>query len=173
MPTPRIPPDDQRCMKTTSDGKRCRRLRVPGDTLCGPHGIRAFQRDNPMNMFVELVARDDRLDTARGINTVLGRVLRAFAANQIPARTASTMIYNCQWLLLSLPYLHKEEDREAAAEPVNPILRSDPEAILAGIAETLKKSIKNPAEEVPAAPLAGAARLAPDRSRSIAQEALP
>ena len=137
----RIPPDNERCMHTTSDGKRCRHRRLSGESLCGPHWNRAHERDNPMTMIIDLVRPDDQLDTARGVNAVLARVLKALTCNQIPTRTASTIAYICQLLLLSLAYLHKEADRQAVAESEHPILGADPESILAGLAETLQRSI--------------------------------
>lgn len=106
--------DEKRCWHTTIDGRRCRMERMETHPeLCFYHWQQQEELAEALKNSMQIVSPRAKLSTARGINRVLGNILKAHAQGKIPARSAATMSYTCQLLLLSLPYLIKERAAEA------------------------------------------------------------
>lgn len=113
-----ITPEDKRCWHVTLDGKRCRMDKLEQHpSLCYYHWEREQQMADAMKFSAQVVPPRARLNTARGINRVLGNVLKALSQGKIPARSAAGMAYIGQLLLLSLPYLQKERAQRQELAP--------------------------------------------------------
>lgn len=145
MPT-RIPSNHRRCQYTTAIGKRCRLARLPGDnTLCFFHYSRAQSRriePHPALVAAEILSPGEPLDSAQAVNAALTRVFRLVAEGRLSTRHATALAYLGQLILATLPHLQ----REAPAEPAHGLLGSDPEAALAELAQTLRRSVESDTE---------------------------
>jgi hypothetical protein len=98
------------CQFGFSDGRRCRMLRHKNHTtLCLFHAHAEHQLLESHRLGAEMAATftGDFL-TAADINHVMGKVFTALAQNRIPQRTAATLAYLGQVMLLSLPMAKKE-----------------------------------------------------------------
>lgn len=105
-------PDPNRCAFETSDGRRCRLPRsATHASLCVFHSREEQQLVESQKIGAELAATisGDFL-TATDINYALGKVFTAAAQNRIPVRTAHTLAYLGQLLLMSLPAVKREFD---------------------------------------------------------------
>jgi hypothetical protein len=98
------------CQFAFSDGRRCRMLRHKNrTTLCLFHAHAEHQLLESHRLGAEMAATftGDFL-TAADINHVMGKVFTALAQNRIPQRTAATLAYLGQIMLLSLPMAKNE-----------------------------------------------------------------
>ena len=98
------------CHYTFSDNRRCRMLRQTNHpTLCPFHARDEQQLLESHNLGAEIATSytGDYL-TAADINHVLSKVFTALAQNRIPQRTAATLAYLGQVMLLTLPLAKKE-----------------------------------------------------------------
>ena len=98
------------CEFAFSDGRRCRMLRHKNHTtLCLFHAHAELQLLESHRLGAEMAATftGDFL-TAADINHVMGKVFTALAQNRIPQRTAATLAYLGQVMLLSLPMAKNE-----------------------------------------------------------------
>ena len=98
------------CEFAFSDGRRCRMLRHKNHTtLCLFHAHAEHQLLESHRLGAEMAATftGDFL-TAADINHVMGKVFTALAQNRIPQRTAATLAYLGQVMLLSLPMAKNE-----------------------------------------------------------------
>jgi len=145
--------DDKRCWHTTIDGRRCRMERMETHPeLCFYHWQREEELADALKNSAQIVSPRAKLSTARGINRVLGNILKAHAQGKIPARSAATMAYTCQLLLLSLPYLIKERAAEKEKEKRLQDVRSIPLSrgvgrVLDAVIETEGAATTTPEEE--------------------------
>jgi hypothetical protein len=133
-----LPPDSQRCLYTTSDGKRCRSPRMEGDTtLCGPHYFNTARRSRKQTLDpaleYELLGPDQRLDSAQAVNDFITRIVRAVIAGRLATRHASVLAYTAQLAISSLPQLQKE----LASQPQT-LLAPHPDVALETLAQTLQ-----------------------------------
>ena len=144
-----IPTDNRSCQHTTSDGRRCRSARLPGDhTLCFYHYNRAQNIDtapHPAFVAAEILPPEEGLDSAHAINAALTRVFRCLVEGRLSTRYATTLAYVGQLCISTLPGL----EREAAQAPPQP-LGADPDVVIADLAQTLRRSIPARAEASPA-----------------------
>ena len=108
-----------------------------------------------------------RSDDAQSVNAALTRVFRLVAEGRLSTRHASTLGYVAQLIIATLPSL----EREAAAQPVHPLFRSDPDAILVELAQTLKRGVAPAAAPRPAAAPAPASEDGPPADRRAGQPA--
>ena len=135
-----IPPDAERCQYTTSDGKRCRSVRLKGDhTLCFFHFSRAQNKTiepHPAFVAAEILPPEMALDSPRAVNDALTRIFRAVLEGRLPPRHANTLTYVVQSVLPTLPHLQ----REAVPAPTHELLGANPDATLAELAQVLRKS---------------------------------
>jgi hypothetical protein len=98
------------CQYTFSDNRRCRMLRqINHPTLCAFHARDEQQLLESHNLGAQIATSytGDFL-TAADINHVMGKVFTALAQNRIPQRTAATLAYLGQVMLLSLPMAKNE-----------------------------------------------------------------
>lgn len=139
-----VPPDNERCTYTTADGKRCRYPHAGTETdLCGTH-LRDAARDNiaaavaadQAAVGAEILPPGEYLDTATAINAALTRLFRCVLQGRVANRQAAILAYVGQLLISTLPGMV----REAANAPKHPVLGSDPEAVFAEIARSLRSS---------------------------------
>ena len=135
-----IPSDAERCQYTTSDGKRCRSVRLKGDhMLCYFHFARAERKTtepHPAYVAAEILPPEVALDSPRAVNDALTRIFRAVLEGRLSPRHANTLTYVVQSALPTLPYLQ----REAVPAPGHELLGVDPDAALAELAQTLRRS---------------------------------
>ena len=135
-----IPSDAERCQYTTSDGKRCRSVRLKGDhMLCYFHFSRAESKPaepHPAYVAAEILPPDQALDSAQAVNAALTRVFRLVIEGRLSPRHATALTYVVQSILPTLPHLA----REAVPEPAHELLGVDPDAALAELAQALRKS---------------------------------
>lgn len=104
--------EPNRCAFETSDGRRCRLPRsATHASLCVFHSREEQQLLEARKLGSEIAAplTGDFL-TAMDINYVLGKVFTAVAQNRLPVRTAHTLAYLAQLMLMSLPAIKKEFD---------------------------------------------------------------
>ncbi|MGH9792241.1 MAG: hypothetical protein ACRD5W_13615 [Candidatus Acidiferrales bacterium] len=139
-----VPPDNERCTFTTADSKRCRYPRAGAETnLCGTH-LRDAARDaasaallaDQAAIGAEILPEGESLDTATAINAALTRLFRCVLEGRVANRQAAILAYVGQLLISTLPGMV----REAANAPKHPLLGSDPEAVFAEIARSLRSS---------------------------------
>jgi hypothetical protein len=98
------------CQFAFSDNRHCRMLRQKNHpTLCLFHARAEQQLLESHNLGAEIATSftGDFL-TAADINHVMSKVFTALAQNRIPQRTAATLAYLGQVMLLSLPMAKKE-----------------------------------------------------------------
>ena len=98
------------CQFAFSDNRQCRMLRHKNHaSLCLFHAHAEHQLLESHRLGAEMAATftGDFL-TAADINHVMGKVFTALAQNRIPQRTAATLAYLGQVMLLSLPMAKKE-----------------------------------------------------------------
>ena len=110
--TSRKSSEPNRCAFETSDGRRCRLPRsATHASLCIFHSREEQQLLESEKLGAEIASpiTGDFL-TATDINYVLGKVFTAVAQNRIPVRTAHTLAYLGQLMLMSLPSVKKEFD---------------------------------------------------------------
>ncbi len=103
-------PDPNRCAFETSDGRRCRLPRsATHASLCVFHSREEWQLLESRKLGSEIAATPtgDFL-TATDINYALGKLFTAVAQNRFPARTAHTLAYIAQLMLVSVPAVKKE-----------------------------------------------------------------
>lgn len=108
--TSRKASEPNRCAFETSDGRRCRLSRsATHASLCVFHSREEQQLLEAQKLGSEIAAplTGDFL-TAMDINYVLGKVFTAVAQNRLPVRTAHTLAYLAQLMLMSLPAIKKE-----------------------------------------------------------------
>lgn len=103
-------PEPNRCAFETSDGRRCRLPRsATHASLCVFHSREEQQLLESRKIGDELAATiTGNFLTATDINYALGKVFTAASQNRIPARTAHTLAYLGQLLLMSLPDVKHE-----------------------------------------------------------------
>ena len=107
MTEPRNP---EFCQFAFSDNRQCRMLRHKNHaSLCLFHAHAEHQLLESHRLGAEMAATftGDFL-TAADINHVMGKVFTALAQNRIPQRTAATLAYLGQVMLLSLPMAKNE-----------------------------------------------------------------
>jgi hypothetical protein len=114
--------------------------------LCFYHWQRQEEQAEAMKHAAQIVGPRARLNTARGINRVLGNLLKAQAQRKITGNAAAKMAYTCQLLLFSLPYLFQERALEVQQER-NRLQAAELEAIAREFPGTL-----TPLENPPAPP---------------------
>jgi hypothetical protein len=104
------PPEPNRCAFETSDGRRCRLPRSASHaSLCAFHSREEKQLVESEKLGTELAATvTGNFLTATDINYALGKVFTAASQNRIPMRTAHTLAYLGQLLLMSLPDVKQE-----------------------------------------------------------------
>ena len=122
--TSRKASEPNRCAFETSDGRRCRLPRSCNHaSLCLFHSREEQQLLESEKLGAEIASpiSGDFL-TATDINYVLGKVFTAVAQNRIPVRTAHTLAYLGQLMLMSLPAVKKEFDFEYKFETWNNML---------------------------------------------------
>jgi len=98
------------CQFAFSDNRQCRMLRHKNHaSLCLFHAHAEHQLLESHRLGAEMAATftGDFL-TAADINHVMGKVFTALAQNRIPQRTAATLAYLGQVMLLSLPMAKNE-----------------------------------------------------------------
>jgi hypothetical protein len=98
------------CQFAFSDNRQCRMLRHENHaSLCLFHAHAEHQLLESHRLGAEMAATftGDFL-TAADINHVMGKVFTALAQNRIPQRTAATLAYLGQVMLLSLPMAKNE-----------------------------------------------------------------
>lgn len=110
--TSRKASEPNRCAFETSDGRRCRLPRsATHASLCSFHSKEEQQLVESGKVGAELAATlSGNFLTATDINYALGKVFTAAAQNRIPVRTAHTLAYLGQILLMSLPAVKSEFD---------------------------------------------------------------
>lgn len=152
--TSRKDSEPDRCAFETSDGRRCRLPRsATHASLCIFHSREEQQLLEAQKLGSEIAApiSGDFL-TATDINYVLGKLFTAVAQNRVPVRTAHTLAYVAQLMLLTLPSVKKEFDFNYKFEAWNNMLNkavrlsppppdpaipvTEPSQDLAAIAET-------------------------------------
>ena len=139
-----VPPDGRRCTFTSKHGKRCRSVRVEGDTLCYFHFSRTQRQKpepDPGLVAAEILSPEQALDSAQAVNTALTRVFRLVLQGRLSTRHATTLGYVAQLILFSVPQMQ----RQAQAELAHQLLGSDPEAALTNLAHALRRSVGKPA----------------------------
>lgn len=166
----KIPSDQERCLHTRSNGYRCRRERLPGQSLCGPHSRlsprqaarNARQHDDVLRDYfsAEIASqlfpskRDRRLDSAHAINRFLARVVCMIAENKINAKTGSALCYAGQTLLASLPHVTRERDQQAQTDShlvFTPAQLASAAGLIESLADELQASGHGPWTELVAA----------------------
>lgn len=110
--TPRKASEPNRCAFETSDGRRCRLPRsATHASLCAFHSHEEQQLLESRKLGSEIAAPlTGNFLTATDINHVLGKVFTAVAQNRLPVRTAHTLAYLAQLMLMSVPAIKKEFD---------------------------------------------------------------
>lgn len=105
-------PEPNRCAFETSDGRRCRLPRSASHaSLCVFHSREEQQFLESQKLGAEIASPiSGNFLTATDINYVLGKVFTAVAQNRIPVRTAHTLAYLGQIMLMSLPAAKQEFD---------------------------------------------------------------
>lgn len=104
--------EPNRCAFETSDGRRCRLPRsATHASLCAFHSHEEQQLLESRKLGSEIAAPlTGNFLTATDINHVLGKVFTAVAQNRLPVRTAHTLAYLAQLMLMSVPAIKKEFD---------------------------------------------------------------
>ena len=106
-----------RCNFYYRDGRRCRMLKVEGHPeFCFEHWQRGEQQDAAERCAALLIGPQERLDSARAINQLLERIMRAVAQGRLPERRGTALAYLCQLSLQSLPHVERQSLREAALQ---------------------------------------------------------
>lgn len=108
--TSRKASEPNRCAFETSDGRRCRLpLSATHASLCAFHSREEQQLLEAQKLGAEIASPiSGNFLTATDINYVLGKVFTAVAQNRIPVRTAHTLAYLGQIMLMSLPAAKQE-----------------------------------------------------------------
>lgn len=101
--------NSSRCLFSTSDGRRCAMLRHESHpSLCLFHAREERQLLEAEKVAASLATFTGGLYTVNDVNQALAQLFRLVAANRIPSRTAGTLAYIGQLLLLSVPGVERE-----------------------------------------------------------------
>jgi hypothetical protein len=98
-----------RCQQVTADGRRCQMPRMKDHPcFCYIHAQRQQQILNPKRVVAELLGPFQDLKTANSVNHALGSLFLLVAQNRIPPRSAATLAYIGQLILLTIRPLQTE-----------------------------------------------------------------
>ena len=91
-----------RCNFQFADGRRCRMLRDPRQTLCLFHHRELLQLQSAEEIGAELLALGGNFQDPIALNFVLGKLFAHVATGRMHRRQASTLAYIAQLLLQTL-----------------------------------------------------------------------